>query len=51
MGTADQVAYGPTSSGGTLVRPDGVIAYRGRDEDGAAGLEDALRTVLCRAAR
>ncbi|GLY88571.1 hypothetical protein [Actinoallomurus iriomotensis] len=42
-------AYGLSPSGEVLVRPDGLIACRNRDEGGAAGLEDALRTVLCRA--
>lgn len=42
-------AYGLAPSGGVLVRPDGLIAYRCRDEGGATGLEDALRTVLCQA--
>ncbi|WP_259404691.1 FAD-dependent monooxygenase [Microbispora sp. H10830] len=39
-------AYGITSTGAVLVRPDGVIAWRSLGEAGLAELEGALRTVL-----
>ncbi|KAB8180019.1 hypothetical protein FH610_035190 [Microbispora catharanthi] len=39
-------AYGITSTGAVLVRPDGIIAWRSPGEAGLAELEGALRTVL-----
>ncbi|MBP2706395.1 FAD-dependent monooxygenase [Microbispora sp. RL4-1S] len=41
-------AYGVTETGATLVRPDGVIAWRSRGPAAPAALEDALRHVLDR---
>ncbi|MFD9563113.1 FAD-dependent monooxygenase [Streptomyces sp. NPDC059994] len=41
-------SYGVTPTGASLVRPDRFIAWRAADDSGAAGLEDALRTVLDR---
>ncbi len=45
-------AYGITPAGAVLVRPDGFVAWRAADADGASaqGLTDALDTALCRAA-
>jgi putative polyketide hydroxylase len=45
-------AYGVTPTGAVLVRPDGFVAWRAVDEDGASAqaLTDALDTALCRAA-
>jgi 2-polyprenyl-6-methoxyphenol hydroxylase-like FAD-dependent oxidoreductase len=40
-------AYGIGSSGAALVRPDGYVAWRSRDDAGAAHLEGSLREVLC----
>jgi 2-polyprenyl-6-methoxyphenol hydroxylase-like FAD-dependent oxidoreductase len=44
-------AFGITSSGAALVRPDGVVAWRAPAADGASApaLADALDAVLCRA--
>ncbi|MEU6425655.1 hypothetical protein ABZ860_07120 [Microbispora sp. NPDC046973] len=40
------VAYGITSTGAVLVRPDGIVAWRSPGEAGLVELEAALRTVL-----
>ena len=44
-------ALGMTPSGALLLRPDGIVAWRARDGDGASSraLEDVLDAVLCRA--
>jgi 2-polyprenyl-6-methoxyphenol hydroxylase-like FAD-dependent oxidoreductase len=44
-------AFGITPAGAALVRPDGVVAWRAADADGASAqaLGDALDAVLCRA--
>ncbi|GLW21330.1 hypothetical protein DI270_033190 [Microbispora triticiradicis] len=39
-------AYGITAEGASLVRPDGVVAWRSRGPAAAGELEAALRTVL-----
>jgi putative polyketide hydroxylase len=41
-------AYGITATGGVLVRPDGIIAWRSRSDAAPEDLERALRTVLHR---
>jgi putative polyketide hydroxylase len=43
-------AYGITAAGAVLVRPDGVIAWRGSDGTGAseATMREVLTTLLCR---
>ncbi|MEU3356011.1 FAD-dependent monooxygenase [Streptomyces sp. NPDC037389] len=41
-------AHGVTPSGAVLVRPDGLIAWRGRAQGDPAEVERALRTVLDR---
>ena len=45
-------AYGITPAGAALVRPDGFVAWRAADADGASArvLTDALDMALCRAA-
>jgi 2-polyprenyl-6-methoxyphenol hydroxylase-like FAD-dependent oxidoreductase len=45
-------AYGITPAGAVLVRPDGFVAWRATDADGASAstLADALDTALCWAA-
>lgn len=45
-------AYGITAAGAVLVRPDGFVAWRAGDAEGASvqALTDALHTALCRAA-
>jgi putative polyketide hydroxylase len=45
-------AYGVTPAGAVLVRPDGFVAWRAADADGASAcvLTDALDMALCRAA-
>src|SRR4051812_5699111 len=42
-------AYGLSAGGATLVRPDGVIAWRSRGPGGRPDLERALTTALARA--
>ena len=46
-------AYGITPTGAALVRPDGFVAWRAVDADGASAqaLADALDTALCRTYR
>jgi putative polyketide hydroxylase len=43
-------AYGITATGASLVRPDGVVAWRAQTEDGASAeaVTDVVETVLCR---
>jgi putative polyketide hydroxylase len=43
-------AYGVTSGGAALVRPDRFVAWRAQDPRGRGGLESALRAVLDRPA-
>jgi hypothetical protein len=42
-------SYGLDAGGATLVRPDGVIAWRSRGPADRAGIERALATALARA--
>jgi hypothetical protein len=42
-------AYGITSNGATLVRPDGIVAWRSRDRLDPAELDQALATILAKA--
>jgi len=42
-------AYGITSNGATLVRPDGIVAWRSRDQLDPAELDQALATILAKA--
>jgi 2-polyprenyl-6-methoxyphenol hydroxylase-like FAD-dependent oxidoreductase len=46
-------AYGISSAGAVLVRPDGFVAWRAADAEGAStrALAEALDTALCRNAR
>jgi putative polyketide hydroxylase len=46
-------AYGITPSGAVLVRPDGFVAWRAVDADGASAsaLTEVLDRALCRTAR
>jgi len=41
-------AYGLAAGGATLVRPDGVVAWRAREAAGRDALEQALATALQR---
>ena len=41
--------YGLSAGGATLVRPDGVVAWRSRGPAGRAEIERALATALARA--
>ena len=41
-------AYGLSPGGATLVRPDGVVAWRGREAAGRDAVESALATALGR---
>ena len=41
-------AYGITTAGAVLVRPDGIVAWRGADEVSAEAVADALDRALCR---
>lgn len=45
------VAFGITPTGAVLVRPDGFVAWRAKNGEGASGevVKRALATVLCRA--
>jgi 2-polyprenyl-6-methoxyphenol hydroxylase-like FAD-dependent oxidoreductase len=42
-------AYGIAGDGATLVRPDGIVAWRSRERFDPAELDEALATVLARA--
>jgi hypothetical protein len=40
--------YGLSAGGASLVRPDGVVAWRARDRAGRDEVAGALTTALCR---